>query len=119
MATHNDLGKLGEAIAADFLRKKGYTICSQNYRYLKGEIDIIAQKADVLAIVEVKSRTTGFVEDLSETITPKKIKRLVIAADHYVQASALEVDVRFDVITVVGRKNSFSVEHYENAFYHF
>lgn len=119
MAKHNDLGKLGEEIAADFLRKKGYTICTQSYRYLKGEIDIIAQKDAVLAIVEVKSRTKGFVEQLSDTITPKKIKRLVVAADHYVQTSDLEVEVRFDVITVVQHQGDFAIDHYENAFYHF
>lgn len=119
MATHNNLGKLGEALAADFLHKKGYTLCRKNYRYLKGEIDIIAQKDGVLAIVEVKSRTTAFVEALSETITPKKIKRLTAAADHYVHTHALEVEVRFDIITVVRHKQGFSIEHYENAFYHF
>lgn len=119
MAKHNDLGKLGEAIAADFLRKKGYTICEQNYRYLKGEIDIIAQKDEVLAIVEVKSRATGFIEDLSETITPKKIKLLTVTADHYVQTGNLDVEARFDIITVVGHTRDFTIEHYENAFYHF
>ena len=119
MATHNQLGQLGEALAADFLRNKGYTLCRKNYRYLKGEIDIIAQKDGVLAIIEVKSRTTAFVEALSDTITPKKIKRLTTAADHYVCTNALDVEVRFDIITVVRHNNTISIEHYENAFYHF
>lgn len=119
MAKHNDLGKLGEAVAADFLRSKGYEICSKNYRYLKGEIDIIAKKDHVLAIVEVKSRKTGFIESLSDSITPKKIQLLTLTADHYVQERNLDVEVRFDIITVVAHKGNFDVEHYQDAFYHF
>lgn len=119
MGKHNDLGKLGEALAADFLRQKGYKICRQNYRYLKAEIDIIAQKDEELIIVEVKSRTGYFVEDLLDTITPKKIKLLTVAADYYVQEKKLDLEVRFDIITVVQQHGDFAIEHYENAFYHF
>ncbi len=119
MATHNDLGQLGEDIAADFLREQGYDICVQNYRYLKSEIDIIARKSAILAIVEVKSRTNGFIEDLSDIITTKKIKRLAAAADHYIQTKDLDVEARFDIITVVKHQNDFAIEYFKNAFYHF
>ena len=119
MGKHNDLGKLGETIAADFLRKKGYKICRRNYRYLKAEIDIIAQKDKELIIVEVKSRTGKFVEDLLDTITPKKIKLLTMAADYYVQTANIDIEVRFDIITVVQQHGNFAIEHYEDAFYHF
>ena len=57
MAGHNDLGKLGEELAVDFLRKNDYQILQTNWVYQKAEIDIIALKNKVLAIVEVKTRS--------------------------------------------------------------
>jgi putative endonuclease len=119
MGKHNEFGKLGEQKAVDFLIEKGYEILFKNYRHLKAEVDIIAKKGEELAIVEVKSRTIGFFGDVSDIITPKKIKLLTMAADHYVQENRLEVEVRFDIITVIKKGEKFKVEHLENAFYHF
>jgi len=119
MGKHNEFGKEGEQIAVDYLKKNGYTINHQNYRYLKAEIDIIARKSDVLAIVEVRSRSSDFIENIAETVTPKKIKLLVMAADHYVTDKNLDVDVRFDIITILKNKSRFELDHLESAFYHF
>ena len=119
MGRHNEFGKEGEQIAVDFLLKKGYIISYRNYRYLKAEIDIIARKGDTLAIVEVRSRRSDYLENIAETVTAKKIKLLVMAADYYIQNSDLDVDVRFDIITILKNKQRFEIEHLENAFYHF
>ncbi|UWX55306.1 YraN family protein [Maribacter litopenaei] len=119
MGKHNEFGKEGEEMAKNYLLKKGYKICYQNYRYLKAEIDIIAQKDDILAIVEVRSRSSDFLENIAETVTPKKIKLLVMAADHYVTSQDLDVETRFDIITVLKEKGGFQLEHLESAFYHF
>ncbi len=72
MANHNTFGKLGEQKAVDFLRASGYDIKVRNYRYLNAEVDIIAAKDDILAVVEVKSRNKGFLEAISDTISRKK-----------------------------------------------
>ncbi len=119
MAIHNDFGNKGEQLAASFLQKQGYTICCKNYRYLKAEIDIIAKKGNVLVIVEVKSRSSKFLENIAETVTSKKIKLLVVATDHYIVENDLDVEVRFDIITVFKKQNKIEIEHLENAFYHF
>jgi putative endonuclease len=119
MGKHNEFGKEGEQIATNFLLKKGYIISYRNYRYLKAEIDIIARKGDTLAIVEVRSRRSDYLENIAETITQKKIKLLVMAADYYILNSDLNVDVRFDIITILKNKQRFEIEHLENAFYHF
>jgi len=116
---HNEFGKEGERIATDFLIKNGYRIHCQNYRYLKSEIDIIAQKDEVLSIVEVRARSNDQIISIADTITPKKIKLLVMGADHYVTTNDLDVEVRFDVITILKNKKIFRVEHLESAFYHF
>lgn len=119
MGKHNEFGKEGEKIAADFLVEKGYKIVRKNYRYLKSEIDIIAQKGDILAIVEVRARSNDQIIPIADTITPKKIKLLVLGADHYVTSNELDVEVRFDVITILKNTKIFKIEHLESAFYHF
>jgi putative endonuclease len=119
MGKHNEFGKLGEQKAVDFLVENGYEIKYKNYRYLKAEIDIIAQKANILAIVEVKSRSSDFLENIAETVNQKKIKLLVLAADYYVTENNLDVDVRFDIITILKKGKQFQLEHLKDAFYHF
>ncbi|MFX0555685.1 YraN family protein [Maribacter sp. CXY002] len=119
MGKHNDFGKEGEEIAVRHLQKNGYKIRFRNYRYLKAEIDIIAEKDSIIAIIEVRSRSTDFIENIGETITPKKIKLLVTAADHYVIDQDLDMEIRFDVITILKNKSRFELEHMEGAFYHF
>ena len=119
MGKHNEFGKEGEQIAVNFLIEKGYQIRYRNYRYLKSEIDIIAQKENTLAIVEVRARSNDQIISIADTITPKKIKLLVMCADHYVAESNLDVDVRFDIVTILKNSKVFKIEHLEDAFYHF
>jgi putative endonuclease len=119
MAEHNELGKLGEELAEDYLKQNGYTILETNWTFQKAEVDIIAQKEDVLAIVEVKTRSSldfGLPQDF---VKPKKISLLVKAVNEYVITNDLEVSVRFDIIAVFKEDGDFKVEHIEDAFYHF
>ncbi len=119
MGKHNEFGEEGEKFATDFLMGKGYTILEKNYRYLNAEIDIIAQKGDILAIVEVRARSNDQIIAIADTITPKKIKLLVMGADQYVTQHGLDVEVRFDVITILKNPKIFKIVHLEDAFYHF
>ncbi|QFZ54321.1 YraN family protein [Oceanihabitans sp. IOP_32] len=119
MAKHNELGKKGEQLAVDFLLKNKYDIIERNYRFDKAEVDIIAQKKDILAIIEVKTRSTTDFGNPQDFVKPKQIQRLVKAVDEYVNSKDLDVEVRFDIIAIVKEPNSFKIEHLENAFYHF
>ncbi|WP_282043799.1 YraN family protein [Winogradskyella flava] len=119
MAQHNELGKKGEQLAVEFLIKNGYEILQRNYRFDKAEVDVIAQKEDILAIVEVKTRSTTDFGNPQDFVKPKQIKNLVKAVDEYVTERELDVEVRFDVIAIVKEKTGFGIEHLENAFYHF
>ena len=119
MAQHNELGKKGEQLAVDFLLKKGYSIVERNYRFNKAEVDIIAQQKDILAIIEVKTRSTTDFGNPQDFVKPKQIQRLVKAVDEYVTVNNLDVEVRFDIIAIVKKNNRFNIEHLENAFYHF
>nr|WP_299170537.1 YraN family protein [uncultured Allomuricauda sp.] len=119
MGKHNEFGKLGEQKAMEFLLEKGYAILQTNYRYQKAEVDIIAEKDGFLCVVEVKSRTGSFLEDVSETINQKKINLIVMATNQYVVDNNLDVEVRFDIILILKKGTSFEIEHTKNAFYHF
>lgn len=119
MAEHNELGKQGEEMAVEFLRKNGYEILDTNWTFQKAEIDIIAQKENTLAVVEVKTRSSldfGLPQDF---VKPKKIQLLVKAINEYVISNNLDVEVRFDIIAINKEGKSFAIEHLIDAFYHF
>ena len=120
MASHNELGKIGEEIAAQYLLKSGYKILRRNFYFDKAEIDIIAQKEeDTVVIVEVKTRNSSFFGDPQDFVTKNKIKLLVKAANEYIVSNDLNVEVRFDIIAVLKNQKEEKLEHFENAFYHF
>lgn len=119
MAKHNELGALGEDLAVEELEKNGYEIVERNWRYKKAEIDIIARKNEVLAIVEVKTRSSDYFGDPQDFVNQKKIKLLVEAVNEYVVSKDLEVEVRFDIIAIIINQNKLTIEHLEDAFFHF
>lgn len=116
MAEHNDFGKTGELKAQAYLRDKGYTLRDCNWRSGKNELDIVAEKDGMLVVVEVKSRSTEFFEHPKDAVTPAKIKRTVQAAHDYILLHNLDMDVRFDVVSVVPQGADFRIEHIEDAF---
>ena len=119
MAEHNELGKLGEELAVDFFQKNGYEILETNWVFQKAEIDIIAQKDNILVAVEVKTRSSidfGLPQDF---VKPKKIQLLVKAINEYVVSNDLDVEVQFDIIAINKEEKDFNIEHIKNAFFHF
>jgi len=119
MAEHNELGKQGEDLAVDYLKKNGYTILDTNWTFQKAEIDIIARTENTLAVVEVKTRSSldfGLPQDF---VKPKKIQLLVKAVDAYVNQKNIDADVRFDIIAIHKDGKSFAIEHLIDAFFHF
>jgi len=119
MAAHNDLGKKGEILAAEYLLRNNYKILAKNWRYLKAEVDIIALKEGVLAIVEVKTRTTINIVSPIEAVNKKKIKLLVAAANKYVIENDLDVDVRFDIVSIHKKGEKYNMYHIKEAFLFF
>ena len=119
MAEHNDLGKFGEELAVDFLEKNGYEILETNWVFDKAEIDIIAQKENILAVVEVKTRSSLDFGLPQEFVRPKKIQLLVKAVNEYVIQNDLDVEVRFDIVAIHKENAAFVIEHIEEAFYYF
>jgi putative endonuclease len=113
-----DTGILGEKLARDFLRKRGYRILEANYRCPEGEIDLIAQHKDYLVFVEVRTKRSLEFGSPEESITPAKRERLRTVAAHYQQThSNLPQLWRIDVVAVeLDQKGKPSrIELIENA----
>lgn len=117
MARHNELGKQGEQWALQFLKAKGYTILETNWRHEKEEVDIIARDKDELVIVEVKTRSTDAFGDPEEAVTPQKARRLIRAAEAYVLKHNLDIDTRFDIISILVKNGKRTIRHITDAFY--
>ncbi|MCH2235748.1 MAG: YraN family protein [Crocinitomicaceae bacterium] len=117
MAEHNALGIKGEKLAKEFLTNKGYDIIESNYRFKHLEIDLIAYDKDELVIIEVKTRANDFMADAHDTVSQQKQKHLVKAANAYIEEKNLDVETRFDIVSVLIQGHECSVEHIEDAFY--
>ena len=102
MAYHNELGKWGEDVAVSYLQQLGYVILHRDWDYHHRDLDIVAIDNGVLVIVEVKTRKNEQFADADEAVTVQKVRSLSIAANAYVKRYNISLDIRFDIITVVG-----------------
>lgn len=118
MAEHNLLGARGEEIAVRHLMSKSYTILEKNWRRRRLEVDIIARSGNELIIAEVKTRMEDFLSPPAEAVNRRKQESLVRAANAYINKTGLNLEVRFDIITVIfTRSDEYTLCHIENAFY--
>ena len=116
MAEHNRLGKEGEMQAVEYLAENGYTIRETNWRFRRDELDIIAEKNGTLVIVEVKTRRNDTFGRPEDAINEAKIRRILAATEEYLIRNDLDCPIRFDVISLIGEKFPFRIEHIEEAF---
>jgi putative endonuclease len=117
MSEHNDLGVLGEDIASRHLAGKSYQVLERNWRCGRLEVDIIARENDQLVIVEVKTRSEGFLGSPDDLINKKKQKSLIRAANAYISRTGIDLEIRFDIVIVVFRSHRlYKVDHIEGAF---
>ncbi len=113
-----DTGILGEKLAKDFLKKRGYRIYETNYRCPEGEVDIVARHKDSLVFIEVRSKRSLEFGSPEESITPTKMERLRAVAAHYRQThNNLPSLWRIDVVAVeIDQKGKpLRIEIIENA----
>jgi putative endonuclease len=110
-------GALGEEAAAGLLRAGGYQIVARNHRCRLGEVDIIAEKGEVLVFVEVRTRATALFGGPEETVDVRKQRRVIAAArDYLAKRHGRAKAARFDVIAVVDGPQGPALTHFENAF---
>jgi len=118
MATHNELGHRGEAIAKAHLEAAGYEILDENWTFGKAEVDLIAYKDQTIIFTEVKTRTgTGFGQP-EDFVDNRKQKLLAQAADEYIYLMNHKGDARFDIIAILFTpQNTYTLKHIEDAFW--
>lgn len=120
----DELGKRGEALAASFLKRKGYRIIDRNWEGRRGEIDLVARDGQTIVFVEVKTRSTKSFGSPKDAVTTRKINHIHAVAKEYLKKKRKEgKSVRFDVVavsikgnTLFDRMRSPQIEHIENAF---
>ena len=118
MATHNDLGRKGEAMAKAHLEATGYEIMDENWVFGKAEVDLIAYKNSVIIFTQVKTRTGNSFGEPEDFVDARKQRLLVEAADEYIYLMNHEGEVRFDIISILfDRNNNHTLKHIEDAFW--
>ncbi len=121
MLFSKDIGKMGEKAACRYLKKEGYRILATNYaRHFGkqiGEIDLIAQKGDIVAFVEVKTRKSEAFGLPCEAVTREKQQKIIKTAYTYIGEKNLDLSYCFDIVEVLhdGRKIT-SLRHLPHAF---
>ena len=117
MAESHETDKKGEEMSKTFLQNKGYEILETNWRSGHNEIDIIAKHDDTVIIAEVKTRKTNYFGEPEEFVTKSKQKALIKAANSYLFQKKIDLEVRFDIISILYSGSNHKIHHIEDAFY--
>jgi putative endonuclease len=117
MAESQSLGEQGEELAASHLKEKGYRILHRNWRSGKKELDIVAENKDFVVFAEVKTRSENFMASAQDTVSREKQRLMILAAESYIKRYNINKEGRFDIITIIAKGQTFTIEHIENAFY--
>ena len=116
MLDRKHIGNEGEASAVNFLFANGYEVLARNYRFRRGEIDIIARKGRALVFIEVKTRKNinyGYPETF---LSEQQQDRIHLAAEEYVLQKEWQGEVRFDIIAILWDGHEPTLDHFEDAF---
>lgn len=115
----NEQGLLGEKAAQNMLKQKGYTIVETNWKIQHLEIDIIAEKEDVIVFAEVKARNSDYIRKPEEYVDEAKKRHMQVTANCYIKYHQIEKAPRFDVIGVLLNHDGtdiVEISHIEDAF---
>lgn len=119
MKAQQDKGKLGEAIALKFLEDKGWHLVAKNYRYRRGEIDLIMQDQDVLVFVEVKLRQDDRFGTPESFVSEAQQALIIQTAEQFIWENNWEQAIRFDIVSILMPQppEPSEILHLEDAFY--
>jgi putative endonuclease len=110
-------GKAGEDLAARFLERNGFKIIDRNYRFERGEIDLIAEEGDELVFVEVKARRSTVFGAPEDAVTEEKQEQVQRVADGYLFEHDIDNRLcRFDVVAIEFKDGKADIRHIRNAF---
>jgi putative endonuclease len=116
--TAHELGRAGEAAAADFYERAGYRVLARSYRYKRAEVDLIVQRGqELLVFVEVKTRSSNQYGTPETFVSTRKKELFRLAATHLQEELDWRGDIRFDILALLQLSQGFQVELFEDAFY--
>jgi len=116
MAIHNERGKFGEKLAEEYLINHGYKVLLTNWYAKRYEVDIIAQKNNILVFCEVKYRSSSLFGEPEFFVTKRKQKNIIQSAAFYVGQTCWQGELRFDIISVLKENETIKINHIEDAF---
>ncbi len=117
MSSTYDKGRQGETLACRFLEEKGFVIMARNFSWRKHEVDIVAQDKNEIVFVEVKQREGNVFGEPYLAVNRQKQRFIIDVANYYMQKFNIELEARFDIISIVLSKDSEpKIEHIINAF---
>lgn len=117
MSTTSEIGRRGEAVAVQWLLKRGYELLHSNWRNGSYELDIVAVKGDEVHFIEVKTRAKGSLTTPEASITKSKFNSLKRAAEAYIFEYDIDLEPQFDLIAIVYSGESCTLEFTPNAMY--
>ena len=117
MPTNRETGTAGEKLAAEYLAGKGYTIEHLNWRADGCEIDIIARVGDTVVFTEVKTRSGSYFGWPEKAVNKTKKEHIAKAANLFMEEFKIDTEIRFDIISIIRKKDSGNeIYHIEDAF---
>ena len=117
MKAGKTLGRSGEDLAVEYLKRQDYEILGTNFRFDRAEVDVIAKDGDVLVFVEVKARRSRSYGDPEEAVTRKKEDQIRRVAEGYLYEHNIEeVSCRFDVVAITYIEGRADVRLIRDAF---
>ena len=114
--SNQELGILGEKLAQEYLNNKGFSHLEFNYRFGKLEVDIISIENNQLVVTEVKTRQTAEIGEPWRAVTRAKQRQIIRVADAYVKWKNLNIDTRFDIVSIVHNQYRTEIEHIVDEF---
>jgi putative endonuclease len=116
MAEHNEKGKIGEKLAKEYLINQGYKVLHTNWHARRYEVDIIAQKNNILVFCEVKYRSYNTFGEPESFVTKQKQRNIIKSAAAYVGLNRWQGESRFDIISILMDGTTPKINHIEDAY---
>ncbi len=116
MTANQDIGKNGEGQAKQYLLDHGFKVLHENWRKGQLEVDLIAEKDQMLIFIEVKTRAANFLVSPSAAVNKTKQQALIRAAKFYMEYAKSEQEIRFDIISVIHMGTTYTIDHIPDAF---
>ncbi|MDR2585614.1 MAG: YraN family protein [Prevotellaceae bacterium] len=110
-------GKKGEELARTFLEQNGFVILSVHWQHGHKELDIVAERGEMLHIVEVRSRSEPCLIEPSQTVMYQKQQNIISAARAYIYKHKITKEVQFDIVSVLFEQIGIKIEYIPKAFY--